>query len=257
MVWGNHDKMSESSCLLPVPPDWTYIDHMSTAALIVAAGSGHRFGGDTPKQLVEVAGRPLLSWTLAAFEAADSVHAIVLVGPEGFLTRITSEVIDPYELPKVTKLVAGGKRRQESVYLGLQALPYSTDLVAIHDGARAAIHPSDIENVVAAAKAAGAAMLMQPATDTVKRVADEAVVGTIDRRSIGLAQTPQVFRFSDILQAHRDAADHGVVTDDAALMEGDRETTIRAVAPRFPNPKVTTKADLTIVEAILRERFRD
>jgi 2-C-methyl-D-erythritol 4-phosphate cytidylyltransferase len=230
---------------------------MSTAALIVAAGSGNRFGGEIPKQLVEVAGRPLLSWTLAAFEAADAIHSIVVVGPEAFLAQVTSEVIDPYDLPKVTKLVPGGQRRQESVFLGLQALPDSTELVAIHDGARAAIHPSDIENVVAAAKAAGAAMLIQPATDTVKRVADEAVVGTIDRRSIGLAQTPQVFRFSDILQAHRDAADHGVVTDDAALMEGDRDITIRAVAPRFPNPKVTTKADLTIVEAILWERLDD
>lgn len=223
----------------------------------MAAGSGSRFGGDTPKQFVEVAGRPLLSWTLAAFEAADSIHTIVVVGAEDNLTWLAADVIDPYDLPKVTKLIAGGETRQESVFRGLQALPESTELVAIHDGARAAIHPADIEAVVAAAKSSGAAMLVQPAIDTVKRVADEIIVGTIDRRTIGLAQTPQVFRYRMILQAHQAAADHGVVTDDAALVEGDGASRIRAVTPGFPNLKVTSRRDLVILEAILRERLND
>lgn len=230
---------------------------MSTTALIVAAGSGSRFGGDVPKQFVEVAGRPLLSWTLAAFEAADSIHTIVVVGVEDSLTRLTADVIDPYDLPKVTKLVAGGETRQESVFRGLKALPEATELVAIHDGARAAIHPSDIEAVVAAAKSSGAAMLVQPAVDTVKRIADEIIVGTIDRRTIGLAQTPQVFRYRMILQAHQETADHGVVTDDAALVEGDGASRIRAVTPGFPNFKVTSRRDLVMLEAILRERLND
>lgn len=196
----------------------------------------------------------MLSWTLASFEAAEGIHTVVVVGAEGDLSRLTAEVIDPYDLPKVTKLVTGGETRQESVYNGLRSLPESTELVAIHDGARAAIHPSDIEAVIAAAKPSGAAMLVQPATDTVKRVADELVVGTIDRKSVGLAQTPQVFRFSMILQAHKEAADHGVVTDDASLVEGSGKVRIRAVTPRFPNIKITTRDDLVMLEAILRER---
>lgn len=225
---------------------------MKTYALIVAAGRAVRFGGAVPKQFREVGGRPLLSWTVSRFERASSIDGIVVVVSDEHLLFTSQKVIDPYAFTKVQKIVVGGETRQESVLRGLKSLPISTKLVAIHDGARPLTRPSDIDRVVQTAKGERAAMLAIPATDTVKRVRDGYILGTLERDSLYLAQTPQVFDYDLILEAHQSARDGQSASDDAALIES-RGFKVRVVEPTGPNLKVTTVDDLAIVEALVRK----
>jgi 2-C-methyl-D-erythritol 4-phosphate cytidylyltransferase len=223
---------------------------MNTYAVIVAAGKSVRFGGDMPKQFTEICGRPLLSWTISRFEAAASIDAIVLVVAEESLVHAGENIVDRYDFQKVRKVVAGGTTRRESVLNGLNSLPGTTELVAIHDGARPLVKPSDIDSVVATAASEGAAMLAVCATDTVKRVKDGIVEGTVDRENLYLAQTPQVFRYELILSAHQNAGSNLVITDDASLLEVD-DLKVHVVEPTGPNLKVTTADDMLIAEALL------
>ncbi len=224
---------------------------MKTVALIVAGGSSVRFGGEVPKQFREVAGRPLLSWTISRFEEASKIDQIVVVVAEEFLLHTSQRVVDPYGFPKVTKVVIGGAERQESVRKGLEALPLSTSLVAIHDGARPLTLPFDIDRTVELAATERAAMLAAPIPDTIKRVREGFVLATLDREGLYGAQTPQVFQYDLILAAHREAVDAvKPFTDDASMIEA-RGFKVRVVEPSGPNMKVTTRDDLKIVEALL------
>ncbi|MDD4051808.1 MAG: 2-C-methyl-D-erythritol 4-phosphate cytidylyltransferase, partial [candidate division Zixibacteria bacterium] len=137
---------------------------MKTVALIVAGGSGERFGADTPKQYQLVAGRPLLAWTISRFEQAASIDQIVIVAAEDFLLYVNNQVVNPFSFAKVTKIVPGGSTRGESVRRGIDALPISTSYVAIHDGVRPLVKPSDIDAVVAEAQRHRAAILARPVT---------------------------------------------------------------------------------------------
>lgn len=225
---------------------------MKTYALIVAAGRAVRFGGAVPKQFREVGGRPLLSWTISRFEHAASIDAIVVVVSEEHLLYTSQRVVDPFGFSKVQKIVIGGDTRRQSVLRGLKAIPISTRLVAIHDGARPLTSPADIDHVVQVARAERAAMLAIPATDTVKRVRDGYILGTLERDSLYLAQTPQVFDYDLILEAHQKAKADLTVSDDASLVEA-RGFKVRVVEPSAPNLKVTSVDDLMLVEALLKQ----
>ncbi|MGA1199800.1 MAG: IspD/TarI family cytidylyltransferase, partial [Candidatus Latescibacterota bacterium] len=135
-------------------------------AIVLAAGSGKRMGSKTPKQFIELAGKPVLSWTLEAFEKAECVDAVVLV--------TTADLVDVcrdrFALGKVVQVVAGGAERQYSVACGLAAVPDEADVIAVHDGARAFVMPEDIDAVITKAQTHGAAVLGTLVTDTVKRV---------------------------------------------------------------------------------------
>ena len=229
---------------------------MSTAALIVAGGSSRRFGGEVPKQFLRVAGRPLLAWTIKRFEEAGSIDSVVVVVAEEYLLHTGEKVVGPYDFRKVSKITIGGESRQESVMNGLNALPGSTSIVAIHDGARPMVKPADIDRVVAEAKSSRAAILAAPVRDTVKRVTGGYVMATLDRSNLYAAQTPQVFQFDLILEAHRKAAgSERSATDDAALIEA-AGFSIRIVEPTGPNPKVTGKTDLEMIRPILEDEAR-
>lgn len=229
---------------------------MKTIALIVAAGHSTRFGGIIPKQFRDLHGRPLLAWTISRFEAASSISQIVVVVAEEHLLYTSQHVVDPYGFSKVFKIVIGGETRRESVLRGLNSLPISTQYVAIHDGARPLVTPADIDRVVATAIADRAAMLAVPATDTVKRVRDQFVLGTLERDSLYLAQTPQVFQYDLIIEAHRAVPPENSVTDDAALVEA-RGFKVKVVEPRSPNPKVTTPEDFAYVDMLLKREEHD
>jgi 2-C-methyl-D-erythritol 4-phosphate cytidylyltransferase len=180
----------------------------------------------------------------------------VVVAAEEYLLYTTQKVVDPYHFTKVKKVVTGGDSRAESVINGLEALPASTELVAIHDGARPLITPSDIDRVVKVAAEDRAAILATKATDTVKRVRGSFILGTLERDSLYMAQTPQVFDYKMILKAHRELKKEGAednITDDASLME-KRGHKVRTVEPTAPNFKVTTVDDLVLAEAILKGR---
>jgi 2-C-methyl-D-erythritol 4-phosphate cytidylyltransferase len=230
---------------------------MKVYALIVAAGSSERFNGAVPKQFKEVCGRPLLSWTISRFEAAEKIDRIVVVVAEEYLLYTSERVIDPFDFPKVTKIVVGGQTRRESVLKGLEALPISTEYVAIHDGARPLVSPADIDRAVEVAISERATMLAARATDTVKRAREGYVLSTLERDSLYLAQTPQVFQYDLIMAAHKEAADSDKAnrfTDDAAMVEA-RGFKVKIVEPTGPNIKVTTRDDLILVEALLTKEL--
>lgn len=204
-----------------------------------------------PKQYHQVAGRPVLAWTIARFEAAASIDNILLVVAEDQLLYVGEKVVDPFGYTKVTKIVPGGTSRQESVFNGLTRLPVSTELVAIHDGARPLTNPADIDAVVAVAERDGAAMLATKVTDTVKRAKDSYVLSTLDRSELWLAQTPQVFGYDMIIEAHRRAAEEArEVTDDAGLIES-AGFKVRLIEPKNPNQKITTREDLKAASMFL------
>lgn len=230
---------------------------MKIYGLIVAAGSSDRFGGAVPKQFKEVCGRPLLSWTISRFEAARKVDGVVVVVAEEYLLYTSELVIDPFDFLKVTKIVVGGQTRRESVLKGLEALPISTDYVAIHDGVRPLVSPADIDRAVEVAIAERAAVVASKATDTVKRAQGGYVLSTLARDSLYLAQTPQVFQYDLIMAAHKEAArggDASRFTDDAAMIEA-RGFKVKIVEPTRPNVKVTTRDDLILVEALLTKEL--
>jgi 2-C-methyl-D-erythritol 4-phosphate cytidylyltransferase len=229
---------------------------MKTVALIVAGGKSVRFGGEVPKQFRNICGRPMLSWAIESFEKAKSVDQILVVVPEDYMIYTSEKVIDPYDFSKVTKVVAGGESRPESVYNGLQAISDTTDFVAIHDGARPLVTPEDIDKVIVAARKDKAAILAMKATDTVKRVRDSFVISTLERDSLYMAQTPQVFQYSLILDVHREYAEQDgedPATDDASMVE-KKGFKVRTIEPSSPNFKITSADDLVLAEAILKGR---
>ena len=226
---------------------------MKTCALIVAAGKSERFGGVMPKQFRNVCGRPMLSWTISRFEAATAVDEIILVVAEDYLLCAGETVVDPFKFEKVTRIVSGGASRTESVFAGLKSMSPSSSFVAIHDGDRPITRAKEIDRVIECAKTNGAAVLATPVADTVKRVDQSRIVATLNRDNLYLAETPQVFQYDMILEAHRRGADEGrQATDDAGLFEalGFEITVVESV---YPNLKVTVSSDLSIVEALLKE----
>lgn len=209
-----------------------------------------------PKQFREVAGRPLLAWTISRFQAAQGIERIIVVVPEEFLLHTSERVIDPYGFDKVIKIVIGGAERQESVRRGLEALPISTKFAAIHDGARPLTRPEDIDLTVEAAASDRAAILAGPVTDTVKRVEGSFVIATLDRRRLYGAQTPQVFQYDLIMEAHRETVkEETAYTDDASMVEA-RGFKVKVVEPSGPNFKVTTQDDLVLAGLILEREKR-
>lgn len=222
-----------------------------TYAIILAAGSSVRFGGDGPKQFLPLAGRPLVAHTVQAFEDAPSIREIILVVPAASRASVTDDILLEYQFEKVSRVISGGATRAESTKNGLEAIGTEAELIAIHDGARPTVSPADIERVIQAAAQDGAAILGSPVSDTLKRVAEQRIVETVDRGGLYAAQTPQVFRADLIRRAHDSGATS--VTDDAQAVEalGVRVTVVES---RDANIKVTRPEDFALAEAILSSR---
>lgn len=219
---------------------------MSTGVIIVAGGRGLRFGAPVPKQVLPLGGRPLIRWSIEAFDRHPVVDELVVVLPEDLLARGT-ELAGP--VSSRCTFVAGGAERHESVRCGLQALGPDVTLVLIHDAARPFVTDGVIDRVIEAARETGAAVPAVPARDTVKRATPTAngpgdVVATVPREEIWLAQTPQGFERHLVTRAaDRVAAEAVTVTDDAMAVERLGHA-VRIVAGDEANMKITTEADL-------------
>ena len=217
--------------------------------VVPAAGRGERFGGPIPKLFVELAGRPVLAWTLDRLLAGGARSVTVALDAE--------RAADPPEwlaADSRVRWVAGGETRQASVALALAACPATAEeLVAVHDGARPVLAAEDLARVCAAARGADGAVLGRAVADTVKQVVEGRIVGTVDRRGLFRAETPQVFTRATLEEALRRAAVDGAVgTDESSLVERLAGARVVAVEARFANPKVTVVADLRVVEQLLR-----
>lgn len=208
-------------------------------ALVVAAGRGRRLGGDIPKQYLDLAGRPVLRHSLAAFATNPQIAAVRAV--------IHPDDADLYAAAAqglaILPPVHGGETRQDSVRLGLESLAeLAPDLVLIHDGARPFVDGGTIHRVIAALSRHPGAIPGVPVADTLKRASGGLVGETVDRNGLWRAQTPQGFRYADILAAHRAVIGHEL-TDDAAVAERAGQT-VEMVPGAEENFKITTNADL-------------
>lgn len=221
--------------------------------VIVAGGSGSRFGGLVPKQFLPLAGRPLLVHALERFLGSASIFRVVLVLPrEGF--DDASKLMKPFLAGRRVETVPGGATRQDSVREGLLHADDAEEgdpLVAVHDGARPLVSPELVDAVVAAAAAEpeGGAIAAVPVVETLKRVSPGGLVeDTVDRERFYRAQTPQCFRLSLLSRALREAREAGFVgTDEAALVER-LGAPVRVVPGSEHNLKVTSAEDLARVE---------
>ena len=220
--------------------------------MIAAAGSGERLGAGGPKAFVEVAGRPMLAWSLAAFAAAESVDAVVIAAPPGEVDRAAQLAADA-GVPEAA-VVAGGNARSQSVAAGLELV--ETGLVAVHDAARPLVTAGLIDAVAGALIAepgAAGAIAAARVTDTIKESGDgRAVERTIDRSKLWSAQTPQVFRAAALREALA-AGDPAAATDDAMLVERGGGTVLIHSSPPG-NFKVTEPRDLELAGVELRSR---
>jgi len=221
----------------------------TVGVVIVSAGASTRMAG-VDKTLVELSGIPLIVRTVDVFETCDAVSSVVLVVSREDLSDV-AEISHQRQWKKIVHVQVGGARRQDSVWIGLKALPRCA-WVIVHDGARPLVTHKTIKDGLLAAKVTGAATAAVPVTDTIKVVVDNGrVVETLDRRTLASVQTPQIFRYDLLYAAHeKTLAD---VTDDASMLEAQGIVVEIFVVDRS-NIKVTTRDDLVIAEALLAAR---
>jgi len=230
------------------------VRRMRTAALVLAAGRGERLGSALPKAFVPLAGRSLLARSLEALASVPEIDLVVPVVAAEALDRFAALAAERAGIPKLAAPVPGGRERQDSMAAGLAALPSDVGWVAVHDAARPLVRARDVSRVIAAARATGAALLVTPVTDTVKRVRGGVVLETPDRAECFAAQTPQVFRAELLREALEKARAEGVLaTDDAQLVER-LGVAVHAVEGDPSNRKITRPEDLAWAELELARR---
>ena len=229
-----------------------------TAAIILAGGTGERFGKEGGKQLVEIGGKPILTWSVEAFDAVGDIGLIVIVCPAERQGEYLSKAVDPFSFATPIVVAAAGSTRQESAFSGLELVPEEFEYVVMHDGARPLISADLIAHTIATLKGnidADGAVVAHPAIDTLKVVENGVIVGTPDRRVFWNAQTPQVFRAGIYRRAHASALSDGFVgTDDSSLIErlGGR---VLVVEGKRDNIKLTVPEDYLMLVAAVRERY--
>jgi 2-C-methyl-D-erythritol 4-phosphate cytidylyltransferase len=221
------------------------------AAVVVAAGAGTRLGKPEPKLFVALAGRPLVSYALRAFEECGRIDEVVLVVPPGVEGEAKRRVVEAFSLGKVRRIVPGGRTRGHSVSAGLAAVSEGSRTVLVHDGARPFVSVDLILAVLEAAEEFGAAVPGLESVDTLKRVEDGVSVATLDRSRIRRIQTPQGFHRVLLREAYEATlADDEVATDDASRVER-LGVSVRVIPGSPMNFKITTREDLALAEAIV------
>lgn len=229
--------------------------HYFTSAIILAAGSGQRFGqANGLKQFCSICAIPALVHTLRAFESSPLIDEILIVTREGDIARCR-EYVENYGIGKVSNVLAGGNDRQESAKHGFDAISDKSKYVVIHDGARCLVTKEIIENTIRAAYEHGAAIAAERSRDTVK-IANESgySVESPDRNTVWLAKTPQVFMADIYRAAVYSAEKDGVRATDDSMLAERLGFKVKMVECGNENIKLTTPNDVYIAEAILRAR---
>jgi 2-C-methyl-D-erythritol 4-phosphate cytidylyltransferase len=225
---------------------------MSVVAIIPAAGTGIRMGGETPKQFLSLEGVPIVIHTLRKFTACDVIDEIYLALRDEDMGRAARD-IDREHFVKPVRLVLGGASRQDTVARALAELPPSTEVVVVHDAVRPFIELEMIRRVTEAARKEGAAILGIPSVDTIKQVERQTILGTIPRERIVLAQTPQAFRCSILKEAYaRAQADGFYGTDESSLVERMGQTVV-VLMGSDRNIKITKPSDLPLARLYIAQ----
>ena len=221
-------------------------------AIIVAGGSSQRMGFD--KLLAPIAGKPVLAHSIAAFEQSNSVADIILVARAERLSEY-EKISESYGFQKISAVIPGGVRRQDSVRCGLDQLGKETQFVAVHDAARPLVSAELIERLLELAREHGGAASAAPIVDTLKRVDQKHTVsGSVDRKNLFGVQTPQIFERALIEKAYKAVFDAGLeVTDEISAVErvGGKVVLLPNESPNF---KITYPADLQLAEFLVRYR---
>lgn len=227
------------------------------AAIVLSAGVGSRMKSDVPKQYMDLAGKPVIYYSLKAFED-NGFSKIVLVCGKDDLEFCQKEIVDKFCFKNVTAVVPGGKERYHSVYEGLKALG-QTDYVFIHDGARPILSREILERLKVAVVEEEAAVAGMPVKDTIKIVDEEAyVTDTPERKYVWQVQTPQCFAFPIIYDAYTNVIkdeEEGwtipTITDDAMVLEYATDHEVKMVEADYKNIKITTPEDIVLAQAFL------
>lgn len=224
-------------------------------AIVLAAGQGKRMHSKIQKQFLEIDHRPVLYYSLECFQKSPLIQEIILVTGEEMISYCKREIVERYHFTKVTKVIAGGKERYDSVYQGLLACE-DCDYVFIHDGARPFITEEILERGIFGVQETGACAVGMPSKDTIK-IADKDgfIQSTPDRSQVWSIQTPQIFAYPLIRSTHESlrAKDMSGVTDDAMVVEQEKGTKIRLVEGSYQNIKITTPEDLDVAETFLKK----
>ena len=233
-----------------------------TAAVVLAAGSGKRMNAGVKKQYMEIAGRPVLYYSLKAFEESF-IDEIVLVVSQDEIEQVQESYVNRYGFQKISRIVAGGKERCHSVAYGLQAVRQDCDFVFIHDSARPMLTQEILQRVYRAVQEEEACVVGVPSKDTVKIADEQGYVSVTPNRSlVWNVQTPQVFSYplvhsayEELLQKEQELLASGVqITDDAMVVEHLAHHKVKLVEGSYENIKITTPEDVQIVERYLQSR---
>jgi 2-C-methyl-D-erythritol 4-phosphate cytidylyltransferase len=221
------------------------------SAIIVAAGTGSRFGSETPKQFLEIHGKPVIVYTLERFESCPQIDEIILV-----LSSVEDEnfqkIREKYNFKKLMKIVKGGETRTESVWNGLGEInSQMCEIVAVHDGARPLVSIEEITKTIEKARETGAACLVAAVTDTIKEISGDKIVQTIDRAKLRRALTPQAFRY-EILKRAFESNKFDAATDESYLVE-NIGVEVSIVEGSAGNIKITHAEDLVLAESLLKQ----
>lgn len=227
---------------------------MKTTAIVLAAGSGKRMNAKVHKQYLLIKDKPVLYYSLKAFEDSQ-IDEIVLVVGEGEVEYCKRDIVEQYGFRKVCAVVVGGKERYHSVFEGLKAAG-RTDYVLIHDGARPFLTQDIIERTMNAVCLYQACVVGMPVKDTIKIIdEDNCAKETPNRNSVWMVQTPQAFSYPLIYDAYERmlAEEDNAITDDAMVVERMTEQRVKLIEGSYQNIKITTPEDLLIAEAYLKK----
>ena len=233
-----------------------------TAAVVLAAGSGKRMNAGVKKQYMEIAGRPVLYYSLKAFEESF-IDEIVLVVSQDEIEQVQESYVNQYGFRKISRIVVGGKERYHSVACGLQAVRQDCDFVFIHDSARPMLTQEILQRAYRAVQEEEACVVGVPSKDTVKIADEQGYVSVTPNRSlVWNVQTPQVFSYplvhsayEELLQKEQELLASGVqITDDAMVVEHLAHHKVKLVEGSYENIKITTPEDVQIAERYLQSR---
>lgn len=221
-----------------------------TTAIILAAGKSERMGGGVDKAFLSLVNKPVVAWSLLAFERSQDVDKIVLVVRKEQLIA-SKAVVKMFGISKLHAIVPGGSKRQESVAAGLAACDVDTRHVLIHDSARPLVTPEMISEVAKAVRRTPAVACARPVTDTIKRCEKGCTVSaTVPREKLWSVQTPQAFQIRELRSAFANLGKR-VVTDDCEAVELNGAQ-VKLVENLRPNLKITTVEDLQVAGALLK-----
>ncbi|MCK5529541.1 MAG: 2-C-methyl-D-erythritol 4-phosphate cytidylyltransferase [Kiritimatiellae bacterium] len=221
-------------------------------AIIVAAGKSERMGANTDKAFLSLGQKPVLAYSLQAFEDCEDIDAIVLVVRKDRVEG-AGKMAQIFGCSKVINVIAGGTKRQASVMNGLNCLNDDARIVTVHDGARPCVTPALISETIRTAKRYGSAIAANRITDTVKYVERGLKIGkTMDRSKLWTVQTPQTFKVDLLRKAFAHIQENDItVTDEASAVELISDE-VRLVETTDPNLKITTADDLPVAAAMLK-----